>query len=202
MRPRVTVTLVVLIAGVMFWLAGRRPTERVPQPTSSATSPSKPTVRSHAASANPAMEGNPDVPEETSTTNSPLPGPVAAKAKTVTVAALEETPAAPEPDETRVVLAPATALENMRTVLRQYALRFGGNPIGNNREITAAVSGQNPRQVVFLNPDDGLQINARGELVDNWGTPYFFHQLSATEMEIRSAGPDRKMWTADDLMVR
>ena len=90
----------------------------------------------------------------------------------------------------------------MRTVFRQYALRFGGNPIGNNREITAALNGQNSRQVVFLNPDDGLSINPRGELVDNWGTPYFFHQLSANEMEIHSAGPDRKMWTADDLVVK
>jgi hypothetical protein len=47
-----------------------------------------------------------------------------------------------------------------------------------------------------------LRINARGELVDYWGTPFFFHQLSGTEMEIRSAGPDRVMWTVDDLVTR
>ena len=55
---------------------------------------------------------------------------------------------------------------------------------------------------MFLNPDDGARVNARGELVDNWDTPYFFHQLSRTEMEIRSAGPDRRMWTADDLVLK
>ncbi len=47
-----------------------------------------------------------------------------------------------------------------------------------------------------------MRINAGGELVYSWGTPFFFHQLSATQMEIRSAGPDRVMWTADDLVVR
>jgi len=90
----------------------------------------------------------------------------------------------------------------MRTVFRQYCARLGGNPVGNNAEITAALNGGNPRKVVFINPEDGLRINYRGELVDNWGTPFFFHQISRTEMEIRSAGPDRKMWTADDLAIK
>ena len=54
----------------------------------------------------------------------------------------------------------------------------------------------------FLNADDGLRVNADGELVDPWGTPYFFHQLSGTEMEIHSAGPDKKMWTDDDLVAK
>jgi hypothetical protein len=93
-------------------------------------------------------------------------------------------------------------LENVRTAFRQYCLRLGGNPVGSNSEITAALNGQNPRQVVFFGPDDGVQINGRGELVDNWQTPYFFHQLSRTEMEIRSAGPDRRMWTSDDLVLK
>ena len=47
-----------------------------------------------------------------------------------------------------------------------------------------------------------MRVNARGELVDNWGTPFFFHSLSRTEMEIRSAGPDHKMWTGDDLVMK
>jgi hypothetical protein len=33
-------------------------------------------------------------------------------------------------------------------------------------------------------------------------TPRQMHQLSGTVMEIRSAGPDRRMWTADDLVVK
>ena len=99
-------------------------------------------------------------------------------------------------------LTPAAVLQNMRSAVRDYGARFGGNPFGNNREITAKLNGGNPKQIVFLKEDDGMRINQRGELIDNWGTPFFFHQISGTEMEIRSAGPDRKMWTADDLILR
>ena len=93
-------------------------------------------------------------------------------------------------------------LENMRRAIRNYGSRFGGNPVGTNPEIPRALAGDNPGQVKFLNPDDGLRVNADGELVDAWGTPFFFHQLSGTEMEIHSAGPDKKMWTDDDLVTQ
>lgn len=76
------------------------------------------------------------------------------------------------------------------------ALR-SGNPIGENAEITAALSGRNRLGFAFL-PADCPAINAKGELCDRWGTPYFFHQLSGEKMEIRSAGPDHQLWTADD----
>ncbi len=72
-----------------------------------------------------------------------------------------------------------------------------GNPVGENSEITAALTGANPIGFAFL-PKDHPAINAAGELCDRWGTPFRFHQLSGTQMEIRSAGPDRKFGTADD----
>lgn len=97
---------------------------------------------------------------------------------------------------------PSTVLENMRGAFRQYAARFGGNPVGTNPEITAALNGDNSKQVQFLNSEDGLRVDENGELVDSWGTPFFFHQLSAKEMEIHSAGPDHIMWTDDDLVVK
>ena len=99
-------------------------------------------------------------------------------------------------------LTPGAVLQNMRGAVRDYAARFGGNPFGINREITSKLNGANPKQVVFLKPEDGMRISDRGELIDNWGTPFFFHQISGTEMEIRSAGPDRKLWTKDDLIIR
>jgi hypothetical protein len=98
-------------------------------------------------------------------------------------------------------LTPMTILENMRTTIRQYRSRYGGNPVGNNFEITSALSGDNPKQINFLK-QDGNRLNANGELVDPWGSPYFFHQISGQEMEIRSAGPDRVMYTDDDLVTR
>jgi hypothetical protein len=96
----------------------------------------------------------------------------------------------------------ATVLDNMRLTFRHYTSMFGGNPVGTNPEITAALNGKNPKQANFIDSDAGMRINANGELVDPWGTPYFFHQLSGTVMEIHSAGPDRILWTADDLVVK
>jgi hypothetical protein len=131
------------------------------------------------------------------------PGPVLPKPRTVALAAAEQTPTGLKPGEPGSGLSPLTSLENMRSTFRQYSSRLGGNPVGDNAEITAALNGRNARQVVFLNPDeDGVRMNEHGELVDSWNTPYFFHQLSRTEMEIRSAGPDRRMWTADDLVIK
>src|SRR5437867_2958126 len=104
--------------------------------------------------------------------------------------------------DTSPAMEPATVLSNMRIAINQYGSMFGGNPVGSNSEITKALNGGNPKEVKFLNEESGLRINGRGELVDYWGTPFFFHQLSGTEMEIRSAGPDKKLWTADDLVTK
>lgn len=72
-----------------------------------------------------------------------------------------------------------------------------GNPVGENADITAALTGENPHGFALI-PKNHPAINAEGELCDRWGTPFRFHQLSGERMEIRSAGPDRKFATADD----
>ena len=72
-----------------------------------------------------------------------------------------------------------------------------GNPVGENAEITAALMGDN-RLGLALIPKGHRAVNERGELCDRWGTPFHFHQLSGTRMEIRSAGPDRRFATDDD----
>ena len=96
---------------------------------------------------------------------------------------------------------PITILENVRSAIRNYGRRFGGNPVGSNEEITRALSGENPQQVNYFNAEAGMRLNEKGELIDAWGTPFFFHQLSAAQMEIHSAGPDKIMWTLDDLVT-
>jgi len=167
-----------------------------PDSTSRWSSP-KPLAQS-AKSIQPAIpEPAPDPEPEPEPLPAVLPIP-----KTVALAAAEETPTGPEMRELNSGLNPTVVLENVRGVFRQYHLRFHENPVGDNAEITRALTGENPKQVVFLQSDDGMRVNARGELVDNWGTPYFFHQLSRTEMEIRSAGPDNRMWTTDDLVMK
>jgi hypothetical protein len=72
-----------------------------------------------------------------------------------------------------------------------------GNPVGENNEITAVLRGKNRLGYAFI-PQDCPAVNAKGELCDRWGSPFFFHQLSGEKMEIRSAGPDHRLWTADD----
>jgi hypothetical protein len=96
----------------------------------------------------------------------------------------------------------STVLQNMSRVIRQYGVMFGGNPVGDNQEITAELSGKNPKHINFISTDAGMRIDENGELVDPWGTPYFFHQISGADTEIHSAGPDRTMWTSDDIVVQ
>ena len=97
---------------------------------------------------------------------------------------------------------PQIVLEIVSRAIRNYGQHFGGNPVGSNAEITRALGGDNPGQVNFINAEAGLRVNEKGELIDAWGTPFFFHQLSGTEMEIHSAGADKILWTADDLVTR
>ena len=80
-----------------------------------------------------------------------------------------------------------------------YVEVFRKHPVGANPEITAALAGDNVRGLAPLPPDHPA-VNRAGELVDRWGTPYFFHHVSREIMEIRSAGPDHRHFTADDLV--
>ncbi|MEM6543767.1 MAG: type II secretion system protein GspG [Pseudomonadota bacterium] len=91
-------------------------------------------------------------------------------------------------------------LREIEALLAQYRFAFGENPIGvENFEITEQLLGKNPKKVVFIARDSpALRGN---ELVDPWGTPYFFHPQSGTEMEIGSAGPDQILWTSDDVFI-
>jgi hypothetical protein len=92
-------------------------------------------------------------------------------------------------------------LQILNGVLLAWQTNFHeqGNPVGDNAAITAALTGKNPLNFQFIRRDHPA-INERGELCDRWGTPFFFHALSGTRMELRSAGPDRQMYTDDDLV--
>jgi hypothetical protein len=92
-------------------------------------------------------------------------------------------------------------LLRVQLMLRQFRDVLGENPIGTNAEIMSAVGGQN-RQQARLGVPEGMVLNEHGELLDRWGTPYFFHALAKDEMEVRSAGPDRTLWTGDDVVLK
>lgn len=94
----------------------------------------------------------------------------------------------------------AADLDSLSLGLRDYRTLMAQNPVGTNSEITEALMGGNRKSARLAPPD--VRLNGKGELVDRWGVPYFFHQLSATAMEIHSAGPDKKMGTDDDIIHR
>ena len=86
-------------------------------------------------------------------------------------------------------------------VLNAYRRAFGVYPAGeDNRQFVNALLGANRDKLPFL-PRDHPRLNARGELVDAWGTPFFFHLNSRTSIEVRSAGADRLLFTADDFVA-
>jgi hypothetical protein len=107
------------------------------------------------------------------------------------------------PPKPRVLPSPEALkdIEDIQFMLRDYRTRLGDNPTGTNAEIMKEVMGGN-RVQARLGPPEGQKLNDQGELLDRWGAPYFFHQLSKNEMEIRSSGPDRAMWTADDVVMK
>lgn len=105
----------------------------------------------------------------------------------------------PPPTHTAQDPAGSADLDQIAIMFRDFRTVFGENPVGTNAEIMKAIMGGNPKNAM-LGPPDGQHVNGNGELLDHWGTPYFFHQLSKDVMEIRSAGADLKMWTRDDLI--
>lgn len=112
-----------------------------------------------------------------------------------TAAATPEASIAPPDDEAML------EIDKVSLMIRDYRSIAGENPVGTNAEIMAAIMGDNPKHAK-LGPPEGMQLNEKGELLDRWGTPYFFHQISRDHMEIHSAGPDRVLWTADDPIIR
>jgi len=118
----------------------------------------------------------------------------------------------PRPEITRLPIAKdaaislgstdATAEDDLSTLevlLSEYARHHQGNPVGENVEITASLLGKNPSGAAYLE-DHGPFLDSSKQLIDRWGTPYVFHQISAKQTEIRSAGPDRGLYTSDDLV--
>lgn len=96
-----------------------------------------------------------------------------------------------------------TAEEDIQTVvmlLEEYRRAFGAMPMGEqNDEIVRRLQGENPRGIAVL-PKTHPNLSTEGELLDRWGTPYRFHPESAWLTTVRSAGPDRTMWTHDDIL--
>ena len=131
----------------------------------------------------------------------PLPAPAVVEVKPATEQVQKVYPPPTPPMALDARKKYTEELEQVRLMLRDYRTLMRENPVGSNAEIMAALMGGNPKHA-RLGPPGGEGLNEKGELMDRWGTPYFFHQMSATVMEIHSAGPDKRMWTSDDVVVK
>ena len=191
-RTLIVVTMTLAMAALV-WLA-RRP-ERV-QENFSPRGDIEVVSGDHAARPSPASGSSAPgaAPSVSTQTNA---NPLSANVP-VTVGARTFVPKAPPPQAE-----PEAAIEvdKVRLMLRDYRTLYHENPVGTNAEIMRALMGGNPKRAQ-LGPPEGQTLGADGELLDRWGTPYFFHQLSRDLMEVRSAGPDKIMWTSDDIVTK
>jgi hypothetical protein len=92
---------------------------------------------------------------------------------------------------------PEDDLDRIEQLLYFYRQGFGENPVGQNEDVVSALLGENPKQTAYLLSDCPAIVD--GKLVDRWGSPYWFHPVSGKVMEVRSAGPDRDLFTSDDI---
>lgn len=107
--------------------------------------------------------------------------------------------------ESRLHQAGSAAGEDVETLIELLKLYSTGNqgslPIAPSNDILIGqLMGDNPNRVAVLSRE-ARNVSDRGELMDRWGVPYFFHPISSKLMEVRSAGPDRTMWTEDDVQL-
>ncbi len=93
-------------------------------------------------------------------------------------------------------------LQILHPVIGSYHDIFLQNPVaGENREVVDALTGKNLHRLVFINPASSA-LNANRKLLDRWGTPYRFHPISGSHMEISSAGVDGLFGTRDDVTLQ
>jgi hypothetical protein len=85
-------------------------------------------------------------------------------------------------------------MENSLLLLKSAANR----PLSANEDLADLFRGKNGAREEFL-PAQHVALNDKGQLIDRWQTPLFFHALGGGRYEIRSAGPDQQMWTEDDI---
>ena len=82
-------------------------------------------------------------------------------------------------------------VDGLLTATNAYATEYGSPLSGTPAQILATLRGDNPRKIIFF---DTLprQINAQGELIDPWGTPYRFDLSDPQKPRIWSCGRNRK----------
>lgn len=175
--------IAVAVAAVLWWPAEPGPVQSAATLISPLPTPVPEEPKTVVAVSSPA----PSTPRVIKATPTPLPG-----AGSPLAAELNSAAHGPEED-----------VEILFNLLRQYQRRLRkkqGPPIGDDIDLARAMTGRNPMKAVII-PANHPALTADGHLRDRWGTPYFIHPRGYGAFEIRSAGPDRKLFTGDDLVA-
>ena len=92
-------------------------------------------------------------------------------------------------------------LQKLGAVVENLLLHFktlDSRKAGTNEQFAELLRGGNPEKLAFVSATSPI-FGDKGLIVDRWGVPLFFHPVAERHIEIRSAGPDGEMFTADDL---
>jgi hypothetical protein len=93
----------------------------------------------------------------------------------------------------------ANRIDQLQTGIVSYQTEYElPIPGANNADIVKELEGENPRRIAFLNLRSSDK-NAKGEILDAWGTPLRVTMTDPQHPLIQSAGPDRKWNTPDDI---
>jgi len=132
------------------------------------------------------------VPEQKSVASTAMPNFVAKPVERATTSVLVELndPEGTVADDVRILR--YMTLNFITAVKEPYQ-----PPLGANEDFVKAFTGQNRYGDVFI-PADHHAISG-GQFIDRWGTPYHFHARAPDAIDVRSAGPDKVLFTDDDV---
>jgi hypothetical protein len=86
-------------------------------------------------------------------------------------------------------------LDALKRIFQDYYRALGEFPTGDSAAILKSLAGDNGKGIAF--------VGKEGELLDPWKMPYQFSRNGDEPwVEIRSAGPDRVLWSDDDFVAK
>ena len=85
----------------------------------------------------------------------------------------------------------STEVDQLFEAFHKYKTIVGKYPQGSNADIARCIrEGDNEKRLMIMAVKDS-QLNAKGEIVDPWGTPLKIY-FAQNEVLIRSAGPNKQ----------
>jgi len=91
-----------------------------------------------------------------------------------------------------------TDIAQLQRALANYFREYNTLPAGNSDAAMKSLTGDNPRKFVFF-AFSAARAGTDGAFLDEWKTAFRITFPKPATAEVRSAGPDRKFGTRDDV---